>query len=66
MRDILNRMERYNLIPSAGEWVYMRELRNEIAHDYPMENNALVTIINELISKTDTLILIFNNLRKTI
>ena len=37
MRDILNRLERYNIIPSASEWIYVRELRNEIAHDYPID-----------------------------
>lgn len=36
MRDILNRLERYLIIPSADEWIYIRELRNEIAHDYPL------------------------------
>ena len=36
MRDILlNRLERYLIIPSADEWTYIRELRNEISHDYP-------------------------------
>lgn len=32
MRDILNRLERYLIIPSADEWTYIRELRNEIDH----------------------------------
>ena len=36
MRDILNRLERYLIIPSADEWTYIRELRNEISHDYPL------------------------------
>ncbi len=64
MRDILNRLERYNLIPSAADWVYMRELRNEIAHDYPLMENDEVSIINELIAKTETLIHIFCNLKE--
>ncbi len=63
MRDVLNLLERYRLIASAEEWLYIRELRNEIAHDYPLMENELLSIINELISKTDTLIKIFTNLK---
>ena len=37
MRDILNLLERYHFIDSADEWGYIRELRNEIAHDYPFD-----------------------------
>ncbi len=66
MRDILNRMERYNLIPSAGEWLYIRELRNEIAHDYPLMGSELVSIISELISKNASLVEIYNNLRAVV
>ncbi len=63
MRDILNRMERYNLIPSADDWLYIRELRNEIAHDYPQMESELVSIINELIFKVTSLVEIYNNLK---
>ncbi len=66
MRDILNRMERYSLIPSADDWGYIRELRNEIAHDYPLTESDIVSILNELITKTDVMISIYNNLRQRI
>ena len=59
MRDILNRLERYNIIPSASEWIYVRELRNEIAHDYPIDDQEVVQAINELINKTDLLLEIY-------
>ena len=55
MRDILNRLERYRLINSAEEWVYIRELRNEIAHDYPLFENDVINVLNELISKVPVL-----------
>ncbi len=63
MRDILNRMERYKLISSAEDWVYIRELRNEIAHDYPMMESDLVATINELICRSTTLIDVYDNLK---
>lgn len=64
MRDILNRLERYLIIPSANEWIYIRELRNEIAHDYPLLELDVVAILNELFSKVEVLSGIYDNLKK--
>lgn len=66
MRDILNRMERFNLIDSAEEWGYIRELRNEIAHDYPLLENDIVSILNELISKVPILKSIYKRTKAVI
>ncbi len=66
MRDILNRLERYGLIPSAGDWLYIRELRNEIAHDYPLMESELLSIINELISKNTSLMEIYDTLKSVV
>ncbi len=63
MRDILNRLERYALIPSVDEWTYIRELRNEIAHDYPLGEKDIVSILNELIEKKDVLFSIYITLK---
>ena len=66
MRDLLNRLERYQLIESAEEWVYIRELRNEIAHDYPLWENDVVTSLNELIAKVPVLQDIYKRMREVI
>ena len=63
MRDILNRLERFNIIPSADEWIYIRELRNEIAHDYPLYDNEIVAILNELFVKVEGVINIYKRLK---
>ena len=63
MRDILNRLERYHILPDANEWIYIRELRNEIAHDYPLMENDVVRILNELFSKVNTLYVIYDKLK---
>ena len=65
MRDILNRLERYLIIPSADEWTYIRELRNEVSHDYPLLETDLVSILNDLLSKTGTLFGIYDKLKNT-
>ncbi len=64
MRDILNRLERYLIIPSASEWLYIRELRNEIAHDYPIDEKDTITVLNELVTKTDVLLTIYARLKE--
>ena len=63
MRDILNRLEKYKFLPNANEWIYIRELRNEIAHDYPLMENDVVNILNELFSKVNTLYGIYDKLK---
>lgn len=63
MRDILNRLERFQILPDANEWVYIRELRNEIAHDYPLMESDVVHILNELLSKTDILFGIYDKMK---
>ncbi len=40
--DRLNRMEKRGVIPSALRWRELRELRNEIAHEYLIEASDLV------------------------
>ena len=46
--DRLNRMEKRGLIESAQDWKQIREERNEIAHDYVIEDNQefYLTLIN--------------------
>ena len=63
MRDILNRLEKYKFLPDANEWIYIRELRNEIAHDYPLMENDVVHILNELFSKVDVMYSIYDKLK---
>ena len=63
MRDILNRLEKYKFLPEANEWIYIRELRNEIAHDYPLMENDVVHILNELFSKVNTMYGIYDKLK---
>ena len=60
---VLNRLERYHLLDSAEEWGYIRELRNEIAHDYPLMENDVVTILNELASKVPVLLTVYDRLK---
>ena len=66
MRDILNLLERYHFIDRADEGGYIRELRNEIAHDYPLMENDIVSVLNELISKVSILKSIYKRMKATV
>lgn len=37
MIDILNRLEKLQLIENIGQWDTLREIRNAIAHEYPLD-----------------------------
>lgn len=42
VRDLLNLMEKLSIIDSANDWIKLRELRNEMAHEY--EDSALQSL----------------------
>jgi hypothetical protein len=37
MKDMLNRLEKLQLIESASQWDTLREIRNAIIHEYPLD-----------------------------
>ncbi len=49
LRDLLNRMEKLNLISSLDLWMKMRDVRNRIVHDYLPEKikDMYDSIMNE-------------------
>ena len=50
-------------IDSVESWGYMRELRNTIAHDYPLDTQEVVLSLNELVGSTETLKVVYERLR---
>ncbi len=37
MIDILNMLEKFNILDSAAQWERLREIRNILAHEYPFD-----------------------------
>jgi len=37
MLDILYKLEQLNMLENVEEWEMLREIRNDLAHEYPME-----------------------------
>ncbi len=63
--DILNRLEKLEILDKA-RWLELREVRNEIAHEYSFNQNEVVENINLIYEKTDDLISIYNDVYKFI
>jgi hypothetical protein len=64
--DILNRLERLELIPSRQEWTLWRELRNDLAHEYPDEIYERIEAINALSETVGKIIDVYRNIRRYI
>lgn len=44
--DKLDRLEKIGALPSADEWLEMREIRNAFAHDYPEDSEIQAATLN--------------------
>lgn len=53
--DILNRLEKLGIIRSAFDWVQLRKIRNDIAHEYPASLLERIEGMNILFEKMDEL-----------
>ncbi len=43
--DILNKLEKLELLPSADEWIDFRNLRNTLTHEYPDNEDEIIEAI---------------------
>ncbi len=46
--DILTKMEKLNLIDNANEWISLRQIRNNVSHEYPFIMEAQIEELNLL------------------
>jgi hypothetical protein len=60
--EILSLFERENVLEIA-KWRDLRNIRNNITHDYPQEILELVANLNELLDSIDYLKYVFKNLK---
>ena len=61
--DILKAVEKEGIV-DIDTWSYLRELRNDIAHDYPEEMHEMLEKVNLFIQQSDTLIAILDRLEQ--
>ncbi len=53
--DKLNRAEKLGLLPSAEQWLLLRELRNQTAHEYPSEPERVLANLRRLLASVPVL-----------
>jgi len=61
--DILIRLEKLGLIQDYQEWIKMREIRNQLAHEYPSEVKEIIDSLNLLFSSTEKISKIYADLK---
>ena len=62
--DILNILEKLNLLDDANVWKQLRDDRNELAHNYEDEPEQMSETINILFNKKETLIQIYGHIKQ--
>lgn len=63
--DILNNLEKMDII-NVDEWFELRDLRNEISHDYDDNDKHAINILNTIYNLQDELEKILNNIQKIV
>ena len=59
--DRLNRLEELELL-NKNEWLFLRKIRNEIAHEYSNNQDEIVESINSIYTSIEKLLKIYNKL----
>ncbi len=60
--DILNKLEKLNFLKNKNEWLELRIIRNELAHDYDDQPEEISLVINLIYSKKDSIENIYSNI----
>jgi hypothetical protein len=62
--DKLNRLEKIGAIPSAENWLLLREMRNIFSHDYPDDPEIQTAILNKAYKLAADLLSTLNQVEK--
>jgi len=60
--DLLNRLEKLNVLESAEEWIELRQVRNVLSHTYEDEPEEMSIAINDIFNKKQTIEKIYQKL----
>ena len=64
--DTLHKLEKWNLLPSAERWIYLRELRNYLTYDYPDQPELMAKHINRAVEAPQELLNFWTFLKEKI
>lgn len=63
LKDVLNRLEKLRLVEHAGVWDELREIRNAIAHEYPLDTQERLENITMAIEGYGLLAQMYDDLK---
>ena len=66
MIDVLNRLEKLNILDTSGQWERLRETRNILAHEYPFDIEERIENIDLAMEGFMELENIYRSLKKAI
>jgi hypothetical protein len=64
--DKLNRLEKLNYISDVNWWIDLKEIRNQITHDYPSDYIVLCEHFQAFVPKAGELLLFWEGLKEKI
>lgn len=59
--DVLNKLEKLQVLPSVEEWQWFRNVRNNLAHDYPESVEQTILTLNLLFERHEQLLAMFDH-----
>jgi predicted nucleotidyltransferase len=62
--DILNQLEKIEILENAQEWRVLRDIRNNIAHQYDDDPEEMADALNKIFAQKEILIEIYNKIKK--
>ena len=62
--DILNRLEKLEILDSKDDWFELRKIRNDLSHNYDDNPAEMASAINYIYEKKDTLESIYLKVKK--
>jgi len=63
MIDILNLLEKLEILESIRDWDALREIRNSLAHEYPFDTDERISNIKIAVDRYEILKKIYKNLK---
>ncbi|WP_281950388.1 hypothetical protein [Nitrosophilus kaiyonis] len=63
MKDVLNKMEKLHIIKDASIWDKLREIRNDISHEYPLDYEERLENLKKAMWGYEKLKEIFNDIK---
>jgi hypothetical protein len=58
--DKLNRLEKIGALTSVDQWLKLREMRNQFAHDYPNDPEIQASLLNKAFDMAEQLLTILD------